>query len=288
MLIWGSKSKADKLGYLIQKCSACGNKSPFSFYVERKHVTLYFLPIIPYSKRRVIECGTCGALFELSKDIARRAVNSLLSQDELLELVKQPKEGAGCETNNRQESMKYTIAMPACLPDTDGNDKFNWHDELERVASRHIGHWLTVDWLPSLCNYNSAKVGLFIFDGRVRKYNVRAICVLEKESEQLFVEINSPGETDDPMKMYPRLPFCEAYALSLKNAGDIEAAYSAIRDALAEIDDLLEQCFEATVEGMRERQSTLRSILFSDEFHDADEATSAKMIEDHIFGGDKP
>ncbi|MBD7910732.1 MULTISPECIES: zinc-ribbon domain-containing protein [Clostridium] len=69
MLIWGwGRVTKRSIGPVFQQtCSYCNTTSIWKLYVIRTWFTLFFIPIIPYSKRYCVACPSCGSYIKLNK-----------------------------------------------------------------------------------------------------------------------------------------------------------------------------------------------------------------------------
>jgi hypothetical protein len=72
MIIWGWGRRTIKQhgSALHQRCPNCGNSGWFQWMTVRRWFTLFFIPLIPYSRRDLLICPVCSRGLELDK--ARR------------------------------------------------------------------------------------------------------------------------------------------------------------------------------------------------------------------------
>lgn len=86
---WGGKLK-HAADLSIKKCSNCKNYTPFHLGVVKKAVRVYFIPVIPYSKKYYIVCGLCeaawGPLDQHSADTLLAESAKLPSNEESIEI----------------------------------------------------------------------------------------------------------------------------------------------------------------------------------------------------------
>lgn len=70
MIIWGFGKVTKKvLGRLmVRSCSHCNTISSWELCLMRTWFTLFFIPIIPYSRKYCIVCNNCGSYIELTKE----------------------------------------------------------------------------------------------------------------------------------------------------------------------------------------------------------------------------
>ena len=101
MFIWGTKGYGDFLGYIIDECSECGKTSPFAVEQVKKKFTVYFVPTFSYSNKQFATCTSCGASFEVPKDLKPEVAKNLITQEELSSLIRQANEDAGKQEGAR-------------------------------------------------------------------------------------------------------------------------------------------------------------------------------------------
>ncbi len=68
-IIWGL-GKVTRRFYgsvMTRQCNHCNNHSGWQLCVARKWFTLFFIPIIPYSKSYCITCPHCGSYIEIDQ-----------------------------------------------------------------------------------------------------------------------------------------------------------------------------------------------------------------------------
>ena len=65
---WGKKIVSDLGEVFIDECGNCHNKTSWKLYRVTTFITLFFIPIIPYSLKRFIMCTVCGSTKELDND----------------------------------------------------------------------------------------------------------------------------------------------------------------------------------------------------------------------------
>ena len=68
--IWGwGHNKVKKYNSTInRKCENCGNERPWDLAEVSTWFTLFFIPIFPHTKKRVVVCPVCQKGFDVSKD----------------------------------------------------------------------------------------------------------------------------------------------------------------------------------------------------------------------------
>lgn len=97
MIIWGwGKVTRKAIGQVYQRtCSYCNRTEIWQLYLIRTWFTLFFIPIIPYSRKYCIACPSCGSYVELTK--------------EQFEQIKHDITGAanGANSQNVEDSLRY-------------------------------------------------------------------------------------------------------------------------------------------------------------------------------------
>ena len=91
----GTSDQVDLLGYVIERCPACGTTGPLAVYETKKKITVYFIPTVPYQKNQMIECKTCHSRFLVPDDMRESLGKRLISQDALSEQIRQMRSGVG-------------------------------------------------------------------------------------------------------------------------------------------------------------------------------------------------
>ncbi|MGO1560493.1 hypothetical protein CZ771_09900 [Actinomycetales bacterium JB111] len=76
MIIWGSRTSRKHILTTNFPCSRCHNPAAQHLYLLVTRFTLFFIPLFPLSKKRVLECTFCGAQSLLSKEQADELQNS--------------------------------------------------------------------------------------------------------------------------------------------------------------------------------------------------------------------
>jgi hypothetical protein len=94
----GTADQVDLLGYVIERCPACGTTGPLGVYETKKKITVYFIPTVPYQKNQMIECKTCHSRFLVPDDMRESLGKRLISQEALSEQIRQMRTGNGMGT----------------------------------------------------------------------------------------------------------------------------------------------------------------------------------------------
>lgn len=76
MIIWGSRTSRKHILTSTFPCSRCHNPAAQQLYLLVTRFTLFFIPLFPLSKKRVLECTFCGAQSLLSKEQAEELQNA--------------------------------------------------------------------------------------------------------------------------------------------------------------------------------------------------------------------
>jgi hypothetical protein len=70
---WGRVTKKQYGPTMAMKCPNCNNDTWLQLYRYRKWLTLFFIPVIPYSSTHFLACSVCSQGMELSGEQVRRA-----------------------------------------------------------------------------------------------------------------------------------------------------------------------------------------------------------------------
>lgn len=65
---WGKTTKKFLGGVMIKSCDYCNTESAWQLTVVRTWFTLFFIPIIPYSKMSCIMCPKCGSYIKITQE----------------------------------------------------------------------------------------------------------------------------------------------------------------------------------------------------------------------------
>ncbi|TDC38275.1 zinc-ribbon domain-containing protein [Micromonospora sp. 15K316] len=71
-VIFGFRTKVDRLGVVSRVCRNCGNHAAQVITRRSTKFTLFFVPLIPVRTRYTQQCTYCAAEYDLSKAEARR------------------------------------------------------------------------------------------------------------------------------------------------------------------------------------------------------------------------
>lgn len=91
----GTADQVDLLGYVIERCPACGTTGPLGVFETKKKITVYFIPTVPYQKNQMIECKSCHSRFLVPDDMRESLAKRLISQEALSEQIRQMRTGMG-------------------------------------------------------------------------------------------------------------------------------------------------------------------------------------------------
>ena len=106
----GTSDQVELLGYVIERCPACGTTGPLGVFETKKKITVYFIPTVPYQKNHMIECKTCHSRFILPDDMRESLGKRLISQDALSEQIRQMRAGTGGSQWNGSRSYRARIS----------------------------------------------------------------------------------------------------------------------------------------------------------------------------------
>lgn len=91
----GTTDQVELLGYVIERCPACGTVGALAVYETKKKITLYFIPTVPYQKHQLIECKTCHSRFMVPQEMRESLGKRLMTQEQLSEQIRQVRMGMG-------------------------------------------------------------------------------------------------------------------------------------------------------------------------------------------------
>ncbi len=60
MIVWGYRSRNKVLGQAAYQCSRCGQQAYHTGVRTTRWFTLFFVPVIPFSKKTTARCNVCG------------------------------------------------------------------------------------------------------------------------------------------------------------------------------------------------------------------------------------
>jgi hypothetical protein len=72
MIVYGLRSRNKVLGQVAYECSQCHQIAYHSGVRTTKWFTLFWVPVIPFSKKTTARCGTCGFQQQLDNKDADR------------------------------------------------------------------------------------------------------------------------------------------------------------------------------------------------------------------------
>lgn len=73
-LLFGFRSRVHTLARLLLICRACNRPAAQTIYRKVRWFTLFFIPVIPFSRKYLMQCAMCGEVGEISKEDADRLV----------------------------------------------------------------------------------------------------------------------------------------------------------------------------------------------------------------------
>ena len=84
MVLPGYADTVDVLGYLIERCNDCEQRSVFTVLEARRRLTLAMIPTpVNINQQRVMECRTCGARFGVPRSWGVDLSDRLMTQGQL-------------------------------------------------------------------------------------------------------------------------------------------------------------------------------------------------------------
>lgn len=60
LIIFGTNEKKNVLGETSLYCPVCGRKTQHTIEERKNRLTLYFIPVLPLSSKRIQRCNLCG------------------------------------------------------------------------------------------------------------------------------------------------------------------------------------------------------------------------------------
>lgn len=73
--IVGARPQVRELRTLTMVCWKCSTPSAHRLTQVKNHVTLFFIPLIPFGSKRILQCLLCGANQELTEEQSRDILN---------------------------------------------------------------------------------------------------------------------------------------------------------------------------------------------------------------------
>lgn len=70
---WGNTKTKDKGEAYPTRCSNCQNDVYYHYVKFSKRFTLFFIPVLPYSRKKLLTCPVCGASIELDRSDRKEA-----------------------------------------------------------------------------------------------------------------------------------------------------------------------------------------------------------------------
>ena len=67
MIIFGTRGNDAILGHVVMTCAFCANTCAQTFRLSRRHLTLFFVPLVPISSTYSLICTACGRGRNLDK-----------------------------------------------------------------------------------------------------------------------------------------------------------------------------------------------------------------------------
>ncbi|HYN95049.1 MAG TPA: zinc-ribbon domain-containing protein [Pilimelia sp.] len=74
MIIFGFRTSVRQLAVLQAICRVCGNAAAQTLFLRTTKFSLFFIPLFPVRRKRVLQCSFCAATYPASdQDVARLA-----------------------------------------------------------------------------------------------------------------------------------------------------------------------------------------------------------------------
>ncbi|HEV2528291.1 MAG TPA: DnaJ domain-containing protein [Thermomicrobiales bacterium] len=90
MVLPGYADSVDVLGYLIERCNDCEQRSVFTVLEARRRLTLAMIPTpVNINQQRVMECRTCGARFGIPRSWGTDLSDRLMTQGQLAARIRE-------------------------------------------------------------------------------------------------------------------------------------------------------------------------------------------------------
>ncbi len=94
---WGHTNSKEEGIVFKERCPHCNNETNFLLYVIKTYFTFFFIPIIPYSIKKLIACSICNFSYEVEdndyltlKELTKvhaKYNSGLISEDEYNKLL---------------------------------------------------------------------------------------------------------------------------------------------------------------------------------------------------------
>jgi hypothetical protein len=69
LIIFGMRNRAHEHGPCVAAtCPRCHNEVVLSYFVVTRWFTLFFIPVIPFGRKRMLRCPICGWTREVTKE----------------------------------------------------------------------------------------------------------------------------------------------------------------------------------------------------------------------------
>lgn len=111
---WGKQTVKNHGPVFRSRCDRCNNEDLWQLYTRRTWITLFFIPVIPYSTEHLVVCPVCsyGAVitrekYEELKEVAdcnMDLVNNKIGEDEHKNIMSQLMNGKSSSRYNANES----------------------------------------------------------------------------------------------------------------------------------------------------------------------------------------
>jgi len=71
-LIFGFRSRSKVLTRLLLVCGTCQKPAAQTLILRVRWFTLFFIPVIPFARKHLMQCALCGSVSKITKEEAAR------------------------------------------------------------------------------------------------------------------------------------------------------------------------------------------------------------------------
>lgn len=73
-VIFGFRTRVKALARLLLICQVCSRPAAQTVYRKVRWFTLFFIPVIPFNRKHLLQCAMCGHVGVITKEDAERLV----------------------------------------------------------------------------------------------------------------------------------------------------------------------------------------------------------------------
>ena len=121
MIIWGTRTKREGLGFVLERCMRCGNETVHFVAQSKTKFTLYFVPTFTTSTKALLICTVCERNAEVGGPEGKALLERALPREEMLALL-QKRAGTGQAESDVPPSRALAIATVAAAMVAAGAD----------------------------------------------------------------------------------------------------------------------------------------------------------------------